>query len=218
MPRIIEPEIIDDKEQVLAYTNADFSDSNNLFIDIIFKTKKLTIKNILDIGCGPATIPVQIVTKYPSIKITAIDASYYMIKHANKTVHNAGFEKNITILLGCIPSLKLNHYFFDTIISKDVLHHLADPMVFWNELKRIRKLINNNIYIMDLFRPESIEKAKQIVTSVSSNEPEVLKKDFYHSLLAAFTVNEVKTQLKKANINLNFTKISERHFMVKGIL
>jgi hypothetical protein len=100
------------------------------------------------------------------------------------------------------------------------LHHLPDPLLFWDELKRLVKLFNRatKIFIMDLFRPESIQKAKEIVDTVSGNEPEILKKDFYHSLLASFTVNEIQNQLKQSKMRLKVEQVSERHFIIKGIL
>ncbi len=48
---------------------------------------------------------------------------------------------------------------------------------------------------MDLFRPESREAAWAIVEKYSGHEPEVLKRDFFHSLCAAFEPGEVRAQL-----------------------
>ena len=72
---------------------------------------------------------------------------------------------------------------------------------------------------MDLLRPASPKKAKEIVEQYSGNEHPVLKEDFYNSLLAAFTLDEIKEQLKKANLtNLNAEVISDRHWLVSGTL
>jgi hypothetical protein len=74
------------------------------------------------------------------------------------------------------------------------------------------------IYVMDLYRPNSREDAKKIVESVSGNEPEVLKRDFYNSLLAAFTVDEIRDHLESASLPLNVEKVSERHLLIHGLL
>ena len=69
---------------------------------------------------------------------------------------------------------------------------------------------------MDLLRPETEIQAKKIVESVSGDEDPLLRADFYNSLLAAFTIPEVKDQLKKAGLRFEVKAVSERHFLVKG--
>ena len=68
---------------------------------------------------------------------------------------------------------------------------------------------------MDLLRPKSKNDAEDIVESVSNNESKFLKTDFYNSLLAAFTIKEIKQQLKTANINFDIKKMGNRHFLVE---
>ena len=68
---------------------------------------------------------------------------------------------------------------------------------------------------MDLLRPETIEEAKKLKELYVSNEPEVLRKDFYNSLLAAFEIEEVKEQLREVSLNhLEVEQISDRHLIV----
>ena len=92
-------------------------------------------------------------------------------------------------------------------------------MILWNKIKEFSRP-GTIVYVMDLIRAESKEKAKQIVETVSGNESETLKQDFYNSLLAAFTLDEIKQQLTQANLDKKLTveQVSERHFIVKGKL
>ena len=71
---------------------------------------------------------------------------------------------------------------------------------------------------MDLCRPDTVEQARKIVNDVAGAEQEILKDDFFRSLLAAFTADEIKEQLRRAALNLQVIKISERHLLIKGIL
>jgi len=71
---------------------------------------------------------------------------------------------------------------------------------------------------MDLIRPDSQLEARQIVERVAANEHPVLKEDFYNSLCAAFTVNEVRSQLKSAGLPLAVEQVTERHMNIKGLL
>jgi hypothetical protein len=47
----------------------------------------------------------------------------------------------------------------------------------------------------------------------------VLKRDFYNSLCAAFTPDEVRSQLSEASLDcLEVKTISDRHVVVSGVL
>jgi len=49
--------------------------------------------------------------------------------------------------------------------------------------------------------------------------PEVLKRDFFHSLCAAFTLAEVQAQLREAGLgDLRCEMVSDRHWAVSGKL
>ena len=69
----------------------------------------------------------------------------------------------------------------------------------------------------NLFRPSSPEEAREIVNEYAADEPSILRDDFYHSLLAAFTPREVEDQLVSAGLTeLSVKKISDRHLLVVG--
>jgi hypothetical protein len=51
----------------------------------------------------------------------------------------------------------------------------------------------------------------------SGDEPEVLKKDFYNSLLAAFEPKEIQDQLEETGLgHLSIRQISDRHITISG--
>jgi hypothetical protein len=60
-------------------------------------------------------------------------------------------------------------------------------------------------------------RAREFVRKYCGNEPAVLRRDFYNSLLAAFTPAEVRRQLKRAGLRgLKVRVISDRHLLVAG--
>jgi ubiquinone/menaquinone biosynthesis C-methylase UbiE len=217
MERILEPEVMDDEEQAIAYARADFSSSNQAFVDGLLEEYSSRLRVVLDIGCGPADVPIRLARAKPSIHIIAVDASDAMVRLAGKAVRAAGLDEQIRVMRGRVPGLPFGEADFDTILSKDLLHHLADPMVFWEELKRLAGY-GTAVYIMDLFRPETKEDARSIVEFVSGAEPEILKRDFYSSLLAALTPAEVEDQLRRAGLALAVDVVSHRHLRVRGLL
>jgi hypothetical protein len=70
--------------------------------------------------------------------------------------------------------------------------------------------------VMDLVRPDSPLEAREIVERVSAQEDPILKEDFYNSLCAAFTVDEVRAQLRVAGLSLQVEKVTDRHMRIQG--
>ena len=219
MKRKLEKEIMDNKEQVDAYAHANFSESNTLFINKVTDDNFFKLNNILDLGCGPADIPIELAKTNSKIKIIAVDGSKSMIAYAKKQIKLLNLLKRITLVNSKLPGIKktVKDKTFDIIISKDLLHHLPNPWIFWEEIKGLSHK-GTVIYVMDLLRPKNKNDAKKMVDSVSNNESKILKTDFYNSLLAAFTIKEIKHQLKTANVKFDIKKIGNRHFLVKWIM
>jgi len=216
--RILEPEIMDIPEGALAYAQADFSSSNQWFVDTLIEFYEKKLLNVLDIGCGPADIPIRLAKQISATHITALDASEPMLALARKAVLESNLDKQIEIINGRIPQAALTPHSYDTVISNSLIHHLPDPLVFWEEVKRLGKT-GSAVFVVDLFRPASMEEASAIVERISLNEHPLLKLDFYNSLLAAFSLEEIKQQLVLTGLD-HFTAIisSERHWLAYGIL
>jgi ubiquinone/menaquinone biosynthesis C-methylase UbiE len=217
MERILEPEIMHDEQQALAYAKADFSTSNQWYVDHLLADYPDKLGNVIDIGCGPGDVMLRLAAARPAVRITAIDGSHAMIELTRKLVQNARLQERITPLQGYVPCLPLAEHSFDAILSKDLLHHLPDPSVLWSEARRLGRS-GAAIYVMDLMRPDSPQAARNIVETVARDELPILKEDFYASLCAAFTLEEAKAQVKQAGLPLEVMKVSERHMVIKGVL
>ncbi len=221
MQRTIEAELMNDEEQSNAYALADFTEPNRYFIKLFQATFGLQIQgHILDIGCGNADITIALAKVYPDCLIDGIDGSASMLDHGRKTLKNQPIkiQKNIRLLEGIVPDLELPEANYDVIMSNSVLHHLHNPAILWQFIKSYG-VRGSRVFIGDLLRPASPEKARQIVELYASNEPEILKRDFYNSLLAAFEISEINEQLKLANLEkLSVAKISDRHVLISGFL
>jgi ubiquinone/menaquinone biosynthesis C-methylase UbiE len=217
MERVLEPELMNDEQQALAYAKADFSTSNQWYVDHLLADCPVALDNVLDIGCGPGDVMLRLASALPSVRITAIDGSNAMIELARKAVQSAGLEQRVTPMQGYVPGLPLKERSFDAILSKDLLHHLPDPMVLWSEARRLGRS-GAAIYVMDLTRPESPQAARDIVETVAHDELPILKADFYASLCAAFTLDEVRAQVKQAHLPLDVARVSDRHMVISGVL
>lgn len=218
MERVLEPELMEDPSQTLAYARADLAEVNQGFVDR-FRAMfpELNTGSVLDLGCGPADIPLRLARALPRLQITAVDGSATMLAHARKAVTEAGLTGRIRLLHARVPGLALPPRTFDAVISNSLLHHLNDPQAFWQEVQRLGGP-GAPIFVMDLFRPDSPERAREIVETAAANEDPILKRDFFSSLLAAWTVAEVRSQLAMTLPHLDCRVVSERHCLVSGRL
>jgi cyclopropane fatty-acyl-phospholipid synthase-like methyltransferase len=216
MDRVLEPEIMDEPEQVRAYAEADFAQENQAFVDR-FRAyfSDVTDGHILDLGCGPADIPIRLARALPLCRITGVDASQPMIDVAVRRVNAANLADRITVRCERLQTLILPEP-ADAIVSNSLLHHLINPLRFWFFVKRLVKP-GGSVLIQDLIRPDSSEAAQHIVDRYATHEPAILRRDFYNSLLAAFTEDEVAAQLAEMNLSRLLIDVpDDRHWVVGG--
>jgi len=106
----------------------------------------------------------------------------------------------------------------DALLSNSLLHHVPNPLQFWFRLKQLAKP-GACVLVMDLLRPDSPEAAQALVDQYAGNEDPILKRDFYNSLLAAFTEDDVAAQLAEMNLSRLLIDVpDDRHWVVGGIL
>ena len=154
---------MDDELQSIAYAKADFSTSNQLFVDSLIRDFPGHLRTALDIGCGPGDVVIRLARAAPDLRITAIDASAPMISLARGAVlicrARAAASRSSQ---GYVPGVSLPEHGFDAVLSKDLLHHLPDPSALWKEIARLGRP-GAAVYVMDLVRPPTPEDAHRIV-------------------------------------------------------
>lgn len=210
---------MDGAEQAEAYAVADFSAVNARFVDVFRKHYPgFEHGTIVDLGCGPADIAIRLVRVLPGITLVAIDGSHAMLEHARRAVGSAGLNGRVELRHSLLPGLDTGGRHFDALISNSLLHHLHDPMVLWSEIKHITT-VGAPILVLDLMRPRTADRARALVETYVRDERPILKSDFYNSLLAAFTIDEIRSQLAAAGLDraLTVEAISDRHLSVHGV-
>lgn len=218
MERIPEPELMLESDQAKAYAEGDFEQAHEMFIDLCHKQfpSMHDFKNILDLGCGTGDISLRLIRRFPDFQIVGVDGSNAMLHWAKEAYKNQARKgENIRWVEGYLPDVKLDGPPFDLIVSNSLLHHLHQPKVLWESIK---KYTNSEtcVFIMDLFRADSADHAAELVDLYAANEPAVLKQDFYNSLCAAFSIEEVQEQIIDAGLLFNIQKVSDRHMMIYG--
>lgn len=216
MQRVPEPELMDAPAQARAYAEADFSEPNSLFVeDALSHLESADGGRLLDLGCGPGDICLRFARALPGWHITGLDAGPNMLTLADAALKGSGLENRVEFVQAHLPAHSFSHR-FDAIVSNSLLHHLPDPMVLWHTVAELAAP-GAFVQVMDLHRPPDHETATALVEAHAAGEPEVLRQDFYNSLLAAWTVEEVEAQLAQANLDgLTLSRPTERHWLVQG--
>ena len=218
MQRIPEPELMDAPEQARAYAEADFAEPNQLFSTAVAEQLAGTDPGkLIDLGCGPGDIPIRLAGALPGWSIIGLDAGPNMLALARQAVSAANLQDRIELVLALLPEHGMDQR-FDAVVSNSLLHHLPDPMSLWHSVADLTRP-GGYVQIMDLHRPDSTARARWLVDEHAAGAPEILRQDFYNSLLAAWTIEEVRQQFEAGGLHeLRLSRPTERHWMASGFV
>ncbi|MDH3638492.1 MAG: class I SAM-dependent methyltransferase [Gammaproteobacteria bacterium] len=218
--RVPEPELMEAGPQVDAYASADFSEPNEQFC-ALFQQRFAGFAGarVIDLGCGPADIPIRLALAYAGSRVFAVDGSAAMLARARRSAVSQGVEQRLELIrwhIGNAPVPQRLAAAGDAVISNSLLHHLVDPQVLWTTI-RVCAAPGAIVLVMDLRRPESRNAARRLVEQYADQEPPILKQDFFNSLLAAYREDEIRDQLANSELK-GFTveQVSDRHLAVYG--
>jgi SAM-dependent methyltransferase len=210
---------MDDEAQALAYAEADFEEPNSRFA-AMFSERAGTLPEgaaVLDLGCGPGDITLRIARAHPGVHVHGLDGSAAMLAFGHRALASeAGLAARVRFIEGLVPGAVLPLARYQAVVSNSLLHHLHDPSGLWRTVRE-RATEGAPVLVMDLMRPASPGAAQALVDEYAGGEPEVLRRDFYNSLLAAFEPDEVRAQLAEAGFaGLAVEEASDRHLVVWG--
>lgn len=217
--RIPEPcELMDDHEQAEAYARADFSEANGLFLALLARIlgDEPLPGPVLDLGCGPADIPLRLARDHPGSEFHLLDGSEAMLEHARHAWTTAGLAHRARFLCTVLPLDPPPLTDYGAVISNSLLHHLTAPRALWDTVLG-HSSPGAPILVMDLMRPASEVALSLLLERYAADAPPVLRRDFGNSLRAAYTVVEVRSQLAEAGLaHLRVAAVSDRHLAVAG--
>ncbi len=219
MERVLEPQLMDEDEQARAYAEADFEAPHSNFIALFRALLPACEPDgfVLDLGCGPADITLRFARAFPDCIVHGVDGAAAMLRYGERRLAAApDARRRITLVHGLLPAAPLPRERYDVVISNSLLHHLPQPQVLWQTVRRYGAP-GAAVFIMDLRRPPSVEEAQRLADLYSSGEPEVLRRDFYNSLRAAFEPAEIEEQLRQAGLSRFAIHVpTDRHIVVYG--
>jgi len=219
--RIPEPELMDEAEQAAAYARADFEEPHSRFIALLSeKLEALPATGFaLDLGSGSGDIALRFARAFAQWEVDGVDGAPAMLAFARRDAEEAGLGRRVRFTEAFLPAGSLPRDAYGLVFSNSLLHHLSDPAILWESVRRFAAP-GGSVFVMDLLRPDSRERAQKLVDCYAANEPDVLRRDFYNSLLAAYRLEEISAQLAAAGLAqaLRVEVVSDRHFIAFGSL
>lgn len=214
-----EPEVMAAPAEAAAYARADFAGVNQAFVQRLLELAgPLERALAVDLGAGPADIPVRVASVRPGWRLVAIEASTAMLAHARQTVARAGLASRIDLIQSDAKVVGLAGAAFDVVFSNSILHHISDTARLWAEVRRLARP-GALIFFRDLARPSSAAAARAIVDRYAGTESALLQEEYFRSLLSSYTPAEVRAQLDQTGLSiLQVVMATDRHLDVFGRL
>ncbi len=92
--------------------------------------------SVLDVGCGPGTITIDIARRVAPGDVTGIDRSLEVIELARRGATDSGVA-NLSFEVGDVYALDFADSTFDVVYAHQVLQHLSDPIRALREMRRV---------------------------------------------------------------------------------
>jgi len=211
LERTLEPEVMDDHADALAYDVMDHAEVNRAFVDDLRMLGKIT-GEVLDVGTGTSQIPITLCRCLPSARVMAIDLSAAMLDLAMANVAHAGLTERITLRHVDAKRLPLENDRFDAVVSNSIVHHVADPMDVLREAWRVLRP-GGHIFFRDLMRPRDVVRLEALVETHALDATPRQRELFADSLHAALRLDETRELIAELGISPEtVTATSDRHW------
>jgi len=221
LPRVPEPEVMDNSEEVEAYASA----AAQAYLDKIDDTfvehavrlvASRSSGRALDIGTGPGQIVLKLARRLPRWQFVGVDRSPTMIRQARTGLlsREAGRspEEALPGNFGAAPAEARVQFFvadgnrlpfpaghFGLVMCNSVLHHLARPQHLLAEVARLVKP-DGAILIRDLRRPSRVAYPLH-VRWYGRHYSGLMYKLYCASVRSAYTVAELEELLRQSPLN-----------------
>ena len=187
--RILEPEAMDTAEEAAEYEAMDHSAANAAFVARLVELG--AHGRVLDLGTGPAHIPLLVCEQIESATVVGIDLAEHMLRTARARVARSRYADRIELRCMDAKRLDFEGAAFDAVVSNTILHHIPDPAPFLREALRVLRP-GGVLLVRDLFRPTSVERLDELVALHASDATPYQRELFRASLHAAFTPGELR--------------------------
>ncbi|TWU59122.1 C-methyltransferase CouO [Rubripirellula tenax] len=226
--RVPEPSPVNARDEAIEYHDMDHRSVNQQFVDdflgraggvvqaaAIHQTAAVFSSGprVIDLGCGPAEIPILLCQSHPNVQVMAIDNEVEMLEIAKMEIDIAGMLDRI--MLQHADVAKMDAYddgMADGVISNSVLHHLDVPE---QGLVTAMRLVRPGgcVFLRDLFRPDTEAEIEALVKVHSAGQSPAAEQLLRQSFWAALSMEEVREMTQGLGIEDPCVQItSDRHW------
>lgn len=200
LPRVPEPEVMEDSAEVEAYSysaaQAHLDAIDDTFVEHAVRLVAGRERGrAVDIGTGPGQIVVKLARKLTLWKFVGVDRSEGMITQAKTNLEAAGggVAGRVQFQVADGNSLPFPEKSFDFVMCNSVLHHFADPGKLLSEIARLAKP-SGAVLLRDLRRPGRLALPWHVWRNGRHYSGEMLRL-YRASVRAAYTVEELQRML-----------------------
>jgi ubiquinone/menaquinone biosynthesis C-methylase UbiE len=138
-----------------------------------------------------------------------------MLALARDNVKRAGLEARVRIVCADAKATGEHDAMFDMVMSNSLVHHIPDPVLFFQEAKRVASRAAA-LCIMDLHRPATEAEHQSLVERYAEECTDYQRRLFSDSLHAALTIEEVRAICDRVGFtDVDVCRTSDRHWCVK---
>jgi ubiquinone/menaquinone biosynthesis C-methylase UbiE len=205
VPRVPEPEVMDDPGEVEAYSSAaaeahlDAIDST--FIEHAVRlVRGCEMGRALDVGTGPGQMVMKLAQRLARWEFTGVDRSRGMIAQARASLAARGEELSGRVGFEVADGNRLPFpdQSFELVMCNSVLHHLAEPQKVLSEMARLAAA-NGAILLRDLRRPGRLAFPLHVRWHGRNYSGE-MRRLYRDSVRAAYTAAELERMLEASAI------------------
>lgn len=170
----------------------------------LFNTARLATslrgcRQVLDLGCGPATQLAQLAALHPDTRFVGVDLSAAMLTQAEAHVRDLGLrnvrfvEADVTELSGVAADGDV-----DGVMSTLALHHLPTLDHLHRCLREVHRVLSPNgaLCLIDLGRLKAAWTTHYFAHAHADQTAEIFTVDYEHSLRAAFLADDFRSAVR----------------------
>jgi ubiquinone/menaquinone biosynthesis C-methylase UbiE len=206
LPRVPEPEVMDDSAEVEAYASAaaqaHLDAIDNTFVEHALRLVLGSGRGrALDIGTGPGQIVIKLARRLPYWGFVGADRSPAMIAQARANLEAAGVAVGggVELQVADGNGLPFPDRSFELVMCNSVLHHLAEPEKLLSEMARLATS-GGAILLRDLRRPNRLAYPLHVRWHGRNYSGEMLRL-YRDSVRAAYTAPELERMLNASGIS-----------------
>ncbi len=231
LPRTLEPEVMDTREDAWDYDTMDHGEVNRRFVEDLLAaglagSRKSTAESqagesrddacepllILDLGTGTAQIPILLCQATDQVRILAADAAVSMLDLARLNVEIAGLRERIQLDQADAKQMAYRDSMFDAVISNSIVHHIPEPRDVLREAVRVAKP-GALLFFRDLMRPADAAELDRLVEIHATDCNDHQRMLFRDSLQAALALDEVRSLITSLGFSPDSVQAtSDRHW------